>query len=121
MLERFTKSLEHFGLTSPWVPPSRIVLSIRHISYHLFNFMFRLHLQGYVSPCDLGKILLPELESILKDIPSAVIDHNIRHIEEQAKKLGLANLPLPSSKRDKASEQRVTGIARLIGPIKVRT
>lgn len=116
MLGRFTKSLDRFGLTSPWVPPSRIVLSIRHISYHLFNFMFRLDLPGYVSPCDLGTILLPEFESILKDIPSAVMDHHIRHIEEQAKKSGLANLPLPSSKRDKAAEQRVSGISRLIGP-----
>lgn len=105
MLGRFTKSLDRFGLVSSWVPPSNIVLSIRHISYHLNAFMFRLDLQGYVSPCDLGIMILPELESILKGIPSAVMDHHKRHIEEQAKKSGLANFSLPSQKKSKASSK----------------
>ena len=49
-------------------------------------------------PCDLDAVLKPKVSSILQKIPSAVMEHHTRHMEEQAKKSGIGDLKVPETK-----------------------
>jgi hypothetical protein len=102
MLGRLMKALCRHGFGSTWIPTRKVGTSIRNLAYQLSKFPFKVNTKGYVTPCDLGTMILPEINSILLQSSSAVLDHHKRHIEDQAKKSGVEDLKFPSPKKDQA-------------------
>jgi hypothetical protein len=99
MLAYFTKALYPLGLGSQKIPASSVKASIRNIARELSKYPFSRSFPGLITFCNLGKVLVPKVENILTEVPSAVVDHHRYHIEDQAKKSGVAHLEPPNSEK----------------------
>jgi muconolactone delta-isomerase len=97
------KVLHSLQLGSQRVLPTEVRASIQDITQKIHNFdwkdLYRITGQ-YRHFCYFGVQLKPEIDKILEDISSMILENHTQRMEEQAKKSGVGNLKVPNAKDD---------------------
>jgi hypothetical protein len=97
------KVLHSLQLGSQRVPATEVRASIQDITQKIHNFdwkdLYKITGQ-YRHFCYFGVQLKPEIDKILKDISSMILENHTLRMEEQAKKSGIGNLKVPNAKDD---------------------